>query len=209
MIRQKSYKFRFYPTSEQQQQLAVEFGQARFVWNHALSLREKAYQRRKEKLNYIALSKHLTQLKQTTRYSWLKEATANVLVQKLIDLDSAFKNFFAGRAKFPRFKKKSHSQAIRFQLDQRHIAKTYRAGEFLKLPKLGEVKLKWSQIPQGIPKMATVSKTASGDYFVSFMCEVDIDFLPRTDRSAGVDVGIKDVAVTSDVYLSGGPKFSY
>ncbi|KFI21229.1 transposase, partial [Nitrosococcus oceani] len=69
----------------------------------------------------------------------------------------AFKNFFAGRAKYPRFKKRTHTQSIRYQLDQRQVAGRYRAGKFLKLPKLGARKLKWSRKPQGVPKRVTVT----------------------------------------------------
>lgn len=209
MIRQKAYKFRIYPTEEQRQKLAVEFGNARFVWNHALAMRTKAYKRRKESLNYISLGKHITHLKKTDRFKWLSDSTACVLTQKLIDQDTAFKNFFKHGFKYPRFKKKSHAQSIRYQIDQRHVAKNYKAGEFLKLPNIGELNIKWSQIPQGVPKMATISQTASGDYYVSFACEVEISPLPKTSKSVGVDVGIKDVVVTSDEFFSGAPKFTY
>ena len=129
--------------------------------------------------------------------------------QKLIDQDKAFNNFFKGRAKFPKFKKKSHAQSIRYTLDQRQVLNNYRAGELLKLPKLGELKVKWSQIPGGIPKMVTVSKSASGKYFVSFMCEVEQCLKPMTGRVVGIDVGIKDVVVTSDGLHSGAPRFTY
>jgi putative transposase len=209
MMTQKAYKFRFDPTPEQERQLAIEFGNARFVWNHALNMRSKAYKRRGEKLNYVGLNKHMTALKKTTRFDWLNQSTACVLTQKLIDLDTAFKNFFKYGAKYPRFKKKLHAQSIRFQLDQRQIERTYAAGEKLKLPKLGEINVRWSQIPNGTPKMATVSKTASGKYFVSFSCEVEQMTLPKTGKSVGIDIGIKDVIVTSDGFYSGSPKFTY
>jgi putative transposase len=75
MITQCAYKFRLYPTPTQKRQLAVEFGHARFVWNWALELRSKAYEERKEALNYIALSRKLTELKRTDR-PWLSEAVA-------------------------------------------------------------------------------------------------------------------------------------
>jgi putative transposase len=79
-----------------------------------------------------------------------------------------------GRAKHPRFKKRIHTQSIRYQLDQRIVAGMYRTGEFLRLPKLGSLKLKWSRKPQDIPKMVTVTKDCTGRYFVSFMCEETI-----------------------------------
>lgn len=205
----KSYKFRFYPTQSQQQQLAIEFGHARFVWNHALGMRNKAHKRRAESMNYVSLGRHVTHLKKTSRYEWLKEATASVLSQKLIDLDTAFTNFFKHGAKYPKFKKKLHAQSIRYQLDQRNIESNYESGSKLKLPKLGEIDVKWSQIPSGTPKMATVTKTSSGKYFVSYSCEVEQQELPKTGKVVGVDIGIKDVVVTSDGDYSGAPKFTY
>ena len=204
----KAYKFRLYPEPEQVAQLAIEFGCARFVWNRGLIERDYAYKNWDVSLNSNDLSRHITQYKKTD-YPWLCDATAGVLNQKLIDQDKAFDNFFKGRAKFPKFKKKSHAQSIRYQLDQRHVLNNYRAGELIKLPKLGELKVKWSQAPGGIPKMVTVSKSASGKYFVGFMCEVEQGLMPLTGKVVGIDVGIKDVVVTSEDDRSGAPKYTY
>jgi putative transposase len=157
----------------------------------------------------VDFSRDLTFLKQLGTYDWLKEASAAVLSQKLRDQDTAFKNFFAGRAKYPKFKKKLHAQSIRYQLDQRIIAGMYGAGEFLKLPKLGSLKLKWSTKPQGIPKMVTLTKDCTGRYFVSFMCEEKIQPLPRKPNGIGVDLGVKDIVVTSDSWKSGNPRHLY
>ncbi len=210
MKTQKSYKFRLYPTPEQVTQLAKEFGCARFVWNRALVEREYAYQQFNVSLSaQYDIAKHITKYKKTEKYAFLNEATADTLTQKLIDQDKAFDNFFKGRASFPRFKKKLHAQSVRYKMDQRQIARTYSAGELIKLPKLGELNIRWSQIPAGTPKMVTVSKSASGKYFVAFGCEVDTVELPKTGNRIGVDVGIKDVVVTSDGFRSGAPKFTY
>jgi len=204
----KAYKFRFEPTKAQEQQLAIEFGCARWVWNRGLIERDYAYKNWGVSLNSNDLSRNITQYKKTD-YPWLADATAGVLNQKLIDQDKAFDNFFKGRAGFPKFKKKSHAQNIRYQLDQRIVLNNYRAGELLKLPKLGELKVKWSQVPGGVPKMVTVSKSATGKYFISFMCEVEQMLKPMTGKIVGIDVGIKDVVVTSDGFHSGAPKFTY
>ena len=204
----KAFKFRLLPTKAQESQLAIEFGCARWVWNRALNEKDYAYKAWGVGLSSHDMSRHITQYKKAD-YPWLCDATAGVLNQKLIDQDKAFDNFFKGRASFPKFKKKSHAQSIRYQLDQRIVLNNYRAGELLKLPKLGELKVKWSQVPGGIPKMVTVSKTASGKYFVSFMCEVEQELMPMTGKVIGIDVGIKDVVVTSDGFHSGAPKFTY
>ncbi|MGR6036264.1 MAG: RNA-guided endonuclease InsQ/TnpB family protein [Candidatus Nitrosoglobus sp.] len=153
---QRSSKLRFYPNSVQRQQLAVEFGHARWVWNKCLVWRNHAYEAYGEKVTAIDFSRELTFLKRT--YDWLKEVSATVLSQKLRDQDTAFKNFFAGRAKYPKFKKKLHAQSIRYQLDQRIVAGIYRTGEFLRLSKLGSLKLKWPYNRKTSPKWSQSAK---------------------------------------------------
>jgi putative transposase len=199
VIRQKAYKFSFEPNPEQRHQLAVEFGNARFVWNRCLDLRSKAWEERQERKNYVSLNKQVTEGKRG-EFPWLADSAACCLTQCLIDQDKAFDAFFrrvkAGQKPgYPKFKSRYDRQSVRYQLDQRQIKSTYDAGEFLKLPKLGYLKIRWSQIPAGIPKMATVSKTPDGRYFVSFACEVEIKALPLTGNVIGLDLGIKDVVV--------------
>jgi putative transposase len=221
----KAYRFRIYPNAAQRQQLAVEFGNARFVWNRCLDLRTKDYEAYKTAIaagdagavkpswNYVSLSRMVTEWKHGD-FSWLADSAAACLTQALIDQDKAFQHFYR-RAKngekpgYPRFKSRHHRQSIRYTLDQHHIGSSYIAGEFLKLPKLGAVKVRWSQVPAGTPKMATVSRTPDGRYFVSFSCEVEIESLPMTGKTVGVDLGVKDVAVTWDgdqAMKSGNPR---
>jgi len=204
----RAYKFNFTPTGDQKALLEQYFGSARWVWNHALNMRSKAYKRRGENLNSISLSRHLTQLKKTSRYQWLKDSPATIYGQKLRDMDTAFNNFFKHGAKYPRFKKKLHAQSIRFQLDQRIIQNLFESGKKLKLTGLGEIDIKWSRLPTGIPKLATVSKTSTGKYFVSFSVDELILHKKKTGKSVGIDMGIKDIIVTSDGYYSGAPKYT-
>ena len=224
MIAQRAHKFRIYPNAAQRQQLAVEFGNARFVWNTALFARQQVRllhgradlgERVNRKTGEVravktvdcgVLDAAITQLSREPGYEFLSEGTRACLTQTLIDQDKAFKNFFEGRAKFPKFKGRFDKQAIRYQLDQRQVARTYAAGSLLKLPKLGALKVRWSRIPAGTPKMATVSKDASGRYFVAFMCEEFIKPLAPAGQTVGVDLGICDVAVTSDGHKSGNPR---
>ena len=100
----RAYKYRCYPTAAQIKQLHRAFGHTRFVWNWALDRRLKRYRRRGEASNNVDPSRLLTALKKTSGYRWLNEVPAVVYVQRLRDLDTAFTNFFAGRARFPRFK---------------------------------------------------------------------------------------------------------
>ena len=205
MITQRSYKFRIYPNAAQRKQLAVEFGNARFVYNRCLDLRSKAYEADKTRHNYVSLNRLVTEWKRG-EFPWLADSAACCLTQALIDQDKAYKSFFEKRGRYPRFKSRYDRQAVRYQLDQRQIERTYKAGEFLKLPKLGALKVRWSQVPTGIPKMATVSKTPDGRYFVAFSCEVEIQSLPATGNAVGLDLGIKDVVVDSDGWKSGNPR---
>jgi putative transposase len=202
----RSYKFRIYPNAAQRHQLAVDMGCARFVWNRALAFRSESYKLRGERHNQVSLSKLVTQWKQVEEMVWLREANSTVLTQALIDQDKAFANFFAKRAKYPRFKKRHDGQSVRYQLDQRQIARNFIAGKLLRLPKIGTLKVRWSRVPSGIPKMATVAKDACGRFFVSFTCEETVEAWPATHQVIGVDVGIKDIAVTSDGDKSGNPK---
>lgn len=200
-----SYKFRITPNAEQCKHLAREFGCARWVWNTCLAWRSDAY-RRGEKVTAIDFSRELTQLKKLEPYAWLNEVSSGTLVQKLRDQDRAFVNFFAKRAKYPRFKKRSHAQSVRYQIDQRIAVNMYRAGGFLKLPKLGSLKIRWSRIPEGTPKMVTLSMDAAGRYFASFSVEQQIGQWPQKTNAVGVDLGVKDVVVTSDGWKSGNPR---
>lgn len=202
---QKSYRFRLYPNASQRRQLAIEFGNARFVWNKCLDLRSKAWEDRHERHSYVSLGRLITEWKKT-EFPWLADSAACCLTQCLIDQDKAFKNFFEKRGRYPRFKSRYHRQSVRYQLDQRQIKATYSAGEFLKLPKLGFLKVRWSQVPQGTPKMATVSRDGCGRYFVAFACEIEAQPLSATGKAMGLDLGIKDVVVGSDGYKSGNPK---
>ena len=203
---QRSYKFRFYPTSVQRRQLAIEFGHARWVWNTCLTWRGRQYRVHDKSVTSVDFSRQLTFLKGLGPYAWLSEASATTLNQKLRDQDTAFRNFFAGRAKYPRFKKKGHTQSVRYQLDPRQVGGLYRAGEFLKLPKLGALSLKWSRKPQGIPKRVTVTQDYAGRYCVSFMCKETLQYLPRKPNGIGVDLSVKDIVVTSGGWKSGNPR---
>ena len=145
---QRAHKLRLYPTAEQRSRLEAYFGAARWVWNRALEFRSKAYRRRGESVTGVDFSRLLTRLKRTRCYGWLREIPSTVLTQKLRDQDRAFANFFAGRAGYPKFRKRRTAQAIRFQLDQRHIERTFDANDRrLVVPGLGAVKLKWSRRP--------------------------------------------------------------
>lgn len=204
---QRAYRFRIYPNAGQRQQLAIDFGCARWVWNKALDWRSREHRDLERKVTGVDFSRELTFLKALDTYAWLSEANSTVLVQALRDQDRAFRNFFAGRAKYPKFKKRRRRQSVRYQLDQRQGARRYAPGALLRLPKLGALKVRWSRVPTGTPKMVCVSRDALGRYFVAFMCEESIQPLPVLANAVGVDRGIKDLLVRSSGEKSGAPKY--
>jgi len=110
----RSCRYRFYPTDEQKIQLSHDFGCSLFVYNYFLKKRTDTYYERKEKLNYHKTSLFLTELKNNGNYSWLKDVSSITLQQSLRDLDKAFTNFFAGRARYPKFKKRNAKQSVRY-----------------------------------------------------------------------------------------------
>lgn len=205
---QRSYKLRIYPTTPQKRQLAVFFGQVRWVWNYMLALRTDLYQCRGESVNYIKLSQHLTYLKAQESHKWLNECPRAALIQTLIDQDQAFKRFFAGKAKYPKFKKKRHSHSLRVTIDQEQIHTTFVPGELLRIIKLGRVKVRWSRLPTGVPKTITVRQDSVGKYWACFTCEESIKPKAETYQSVGVDVGLADIAVTSDGLHYGAPRYA-
>lgn len=197
--RMVTYTARLYPNAAQRARLARWFGASRWCWNYALERRSKAYRRRGERVTWTDISRALTHLKSTRRYGWLAEIPATVIVQKLRDQDRAFKNFFEGRARYPRFRKRSNAQSVRLQLRQHHMARRRRweAGA-IDVPGLGEVRFRAGRHPAAYPKMITIRQAADGSYHATYMVECAITPRPAPVRDGvGVDVGLKALAVLS------------
>ena len=192
-----SYKFRIYPTREQESLIQRTFGCCRYVYNHFLAERKDVYVRSGESLGYNKCSSDLTILKQQT--DWLREPDKCALQNALRDLDSAYQNFFrrvkAGeKPGYPRFKKKhDHRKSYRTNSNIKVLDKA------VQLPKLGKVKCRISKEVRGRILSATVSQNPSGKYFVALCCtDVAVEPLPKTGSVVGLDMGIKSFAVTSD-----------
>lgn len=168
---------------------------ARVLSTIGLRLRTDAYFERQERIGYHEASAALTALKQQPETAWLTEVSSVPLQQALRHLDKAFRNFFAGRAKYPTFHKKHGRQAATyassaFQWDA--------ATHALTLAKLdAPLDMHWSRSFSGAPTTVTVSKDTAGRSFVSFLVEEAVAALPVVNALVGVDVGLKDVAVRS------------
>lgn len=195
-----SYRFRLYPNKEQQDLIAKTCGCCRFVYNYFLSRRKEVYTATGNGLTYNACSKELTALK--VEYPWLKEVDATALQTAVKNLDKAYQIFFRGlktgmRTGYPQFKSKHTSKAC-YTTKNNHSTVAVINGK-LRLPKLGLVKCRFSKQVDGRIVSATVTKSHSGKYFVSLCCtDYDVAPLPNTGAVVGVDLGIKDLAITSD-----------
>ncbi len=192
----RAYRFRFYPTSEQETVLAQTFGCVRAVYNHMLRLRSEAWEQRQERMGYNDSSAALTLLKKQSEYAWLNDVSSVPLQQALRHLQTAFGNFFAKRGRYPQFKRKgSHRSA-------EYTASAFRwDGASLKLAKMAApLDIRWSrQIPQGAKvTTVTVSKDAVGRYFVSLLCDDVVCAKPEVAQVVGIDLGLTHFAILSD-----------
>lgn len=207
-----SYKFRLYPNKEQENLITRTFGCCRFLFNHYLALRKDTYEQTGETLNYYACAKDLTLLKQQDETLWLREVDATALQSALGDLDDAYQHFFRRVKKgenpgYPKFKSKHHHrQSYKSKCVGNNIKVLDGA---VQLPKLGKVKCRISRSVQGKILSATVSRSASGKYYVSLCCRLEQEFphLPATGAVVGLDVGIKSFAVSSDGIEYQNPKY--
>ena len=186
------WTYRFYPTDEQERILARTFGCVRYVYNWALAARSKAF-KDGERMSYADSDKALTGLKRQPETIWLSEVASIPLQQALRDLQSAYSAFFAKRAAYPSFKRKAARAAARYTKSGFKLTD----GRRLQVARLGVLRLRWDRSLPSPPSSVTIIREASGRYFVSFVVEVEIKALPKTDQSVGIDFGISSLATLS------------
>ena len=193
----KAYKFRIYPTEEQEIFFAKSFGCVRKVYNLMLDDRKKAYEEVKndssKKMTFPTPAKYKKE------FPFLKEIDSLALANAQLNLDKAYKNFFRDKSVgFPRFKsKKNPVQSYTTNNQNGTIALI--DSKFIKVPKLKSlVRIKLHRQPKGIIKSATISRHSSGKYYISLLCKEEIIELPKTNSTIGIDLGIMDFAILSD-----------
>jgi putative transposase len=188
----KAVKVRLYPTPEQQVALSKSFGCARWYWNHALNTCIQHYQKTGKSLKLAVYKGMLPQLKKELH--WLKEDCYSAVLQCVaLNLNKAYTNFLAGRAKHPRFKSKHGKQSIQYP---QNVALK---GDFLSVPKIGEIKAVFHREITGTIKTVTISKTPSDRYFASILCETkNSDDNTLGDKILGIDLGLQDFAIVHD-----------
>ena len=191
----KAYKFRIYPSDEQKIFFSKTFGCVRLVYNLMLNDRIKAYEESKGSPNKKI--KYPTPAKYKKEYEFLKEIDSLALANAQMNLDKAYKNFFRDKSiGFPKFKSKKNPVQSYTTNNQNGTINIFES--WLKLPKLKElIKIKAHRKIEDTIKSATISRNGSGKYFISLLCEVDIQELPKTNSSVGIDLGIKDMAILS------------
>ena len=190
----KTYKYRMYPNKEQQQMLAKYFGSVRFVYNHFLAERKRQYEENGKSDNYYAQARTLTKLKKQEEYKWLKEINSQTLQFALRNLETSYTNFFRGNAKFPRFKAKKSGGSF-------HIPQSCSIGNGkIYIPKFKDgIKIvEHRSFKGGEVRNMTISVTPSGKYYVSILTKVSYEPLQKTKAKVGIDLGLKDLVITSD-----------
>ena len=190
----RAYKFRFYPTPQQTAELNRTFGCVRYVWNWALDSRTKRYRTAGERVNYHQLSAELTGLKRDPQTGFLREVAYCPLQQVLRHQQTAFGNFFAKRARYPRFKSRHGRQSAEYT----RKAFRWRNGQ-LWLSKMDTpLDIRVSRpAPDGDPSTVTVSRDTDGRWHVSMLFDDTVQTLTPAGTCVGVDLGIKDFAVLS------------
>ncbi|MDD2728965.1 transposase [Malikia sp.] len=196
MQRLQAFKYELMPDGQQERQMRRFVGACRFVFNQALALQKANHEAGGQFIGYVAMAKHLTAWRNAAETPWLKEAPVHPLQHALKDLERAYKNFFAKRAAFPRFKKKCQRDSFRYP-DAKQF-KLDAANARIFLPKLGWMRLRLSRPLLGAPCNSTVS-LSGGKWFVSIQTEREVDQpVPKSSSAIGIDVGIARFATFSD-----------
>lgn len=195
-----AYKYRLYPNKEQREYFAKCFGCVRFIYNRMLSDKIDYYKETKKKLNN-------TPAQYKKEFEWLKEVDSLALANAQMNLQTAYNNFFKRpEVGFPKFKsKKNHNYSYTTNNQRGNI---YVSDRYIKLPKIGLVRVKKHRDFEGLIKSVTVSQTPSGKYYVSVLVnQEEKEKLSKTDSQIGIDLGLKEFAITSDGEMIENPKY--
>ena len=195
----KAYKYRIYPTKEQEEYLSKVFGCVRFIYNKMLSDKIEYYKQTGKMLKN-------TPAQYKKEYPFLKEIDSLALANAQLNLEKAYKNFFRDKSVgLPKFKKKKGYQS--YTTNNQNGTVTLE-GSYLKVPKLKtKIKIKQHRQFEGKIKSVTISKTPTGKYYASILVEEEIKELPKIDKKVGIDLGIKEFAILSDGTKVENPKW--
>jgi putative transposase len=193
----KAYKYRIYPNKQQEELIQKTFGCCRFVYNQTLAYRNDKYKTSKESMNKFSCNNYVNQVLKK-EYKWLKEVDKFALTNSVHNMDSAYRKFFTEHTGFPKFKSKKNSKkSYKTNFSNGNIEVSFENNK-VKLPKLKWVKAKVHREFIGQIKSATISQNPSGKYFISILIETEHVPLESTSCMIGIDLGIKDLLITSD-----------
>ena len=195
----KAYKYRIYPNKEQEEYFAKCFGCKRFIWNQMLNDKIEYYSKTGESLNN-------TPAQYKVKYPWLKEIDSLILANTQMDLQKAYKNFFRDKsAGFPKFKKRKHYNSFTTNNQKGTI---YIEGKYIKIPKLKTlIKIKQHRDFIGLIKSTTISKTCSGEYYISILVDAEHYFPPEAENKIGIDMGLDVFCALSNGTKIQNPRF--
>jgi putative transposase len=201
---QRAFKYRFYPTPEQETLLRRTMGCTRLVYNRALAVRTQAWYDEKKRVGYSDTSALLTEWKKQDDLQFLSEVSCVPLQQGLRHLQKAFSNFFEGRAKYPTFKKKRNGGSAEFTKS----AFKFRNGQVFLAKSSLPLPIRWSrELPKGAtPTTITVKLSPAGRWTVSLLVDVEIEPLPPCSNEIGVDLGVTSLVALSDGEKIANPK---
>lgn len=193
----KVYKYRIYPNKQQEEQIHKTFGCCRFVYNQTLAYRKDKYEQDKQSMNKTSCNNYCNQVLKKN-YEWLKEVDKFALTNSIYNMDSAYQKFFKEHTGYPKFKsKKNPKRSYTTNFTNGNIEVSFDNNK-IKLSKLKWVKAKIHREFQGQIKSATISQIPSGKYFVSVLVETKHTPMESTGCTVGIDLGIKDLLITSD-----------
>ena len=202
----KGYKYRIYPNKEQEILIQKTFGCVRFVYNNVLSYKIDKYKNENMSLSKIDCNNYCNRVLKN-EYNWLKEVDKFSLNNSIINIDNAYKKFFTEHSGFPKFKsKKDNHKSYKTNFTNNNIEVDF-INDKIKIPKLKWVKSKVHRKFTGKIKSATISQNPSGKYFISILVDTENIQMSKNNNKVGIDLGLKEFAITSDGELISNPKY--
>ena len=202
----RTYKYRIYPSKEQEVLIQKTFGCVRFVYNNVLSYKIDKYKNENISLSKIDCNNYCNRVLKN-EYNWLKEVDKFSLTNSIINMDNAYQKFFKEHTGFPKFKsKKDNHKSYKTNFTTNNIEVDF-TNNNIKVPKLKWIKSKIHRKFTGKIKSATISQNPSGKYFISILVDTENTQLPKNNNKVGIDLGLKEFAITSDGELISNPKY--
>lgn len=201
----KAYKYRIYPNNEQEILINKTLGCARFVYNNILSYKINSYKSEGKSLSKIDCNNYCNRVLKED-YPFLREVDKFALTNSIYNMDSSYQKFFKEGAGYPKFKSKhAKKQSYTTNYTNGNIKVFFDVNK-VQIPKVGKIRTKLHRKFNGIIKNATISKSSTGKYYISILVDENVKKLPKNDNKIGIDLGIKDLVITSEGVKYNNPK---